>query len=117
NLKAKFISQLYDECSIDGEIVETDFDILKSSPNPLLTWEQLKFLTLWWAYQTGNAYIYAPIQNGKPFGMYVLPSTSIKVVADGDIIKRYEYRNGTDSRNYDPEEIIHFKRMFPSSTF
>lgn len=119
NYKAKFISQLWDETLVNGESKDNWFNVLRESPNPTLNWEQIKFLMLWWAYQEGNGYTYAPKSEstGYPFGLYVLPSSSITVKATGDAIDYYEYQTGNQTIRIDPSEMIHFRRMFPSKSF
>lgn len=119
NLKAKFFSSLQDETLINGEVKETFLTPLIEQSNANHSWEQVKALALSYNYGNGNTYIYTPLdKQGKPYAMYVLPSSKVKVIADSEVIDYYEYRqDGASVVRIYPNEMIHYKRSFTSPNF
>lgn len=119
NYKAKFFGSLKDETLIGEDVRDTFLTPLMKRSNANMSWEQLKSLAMFYLYSTGNAYIYAPKSQNRntPSKLMLLPSSKIKPKTQTDIIEYYEFNSGSHILNIDPSEMIHIKRLFPSTDF
>jgi HK97 family phage portal protein len=68
----------------------------------------------------GNSYLYIHrANNGKPAGLYHLPSKSVRIKLNPDMshIEKYIYFNGRTSIEYNKRDIIHFLIPDPDNSF
>ena len=94
---------------------------LLRAPNPLMTYNDLIELMVIDLLLVGNAYWYKylPDDDGKPFQLWRLSPSDVKIKPAERGIERYEYSPSgvRDPLLIDPSQIIHFKRPNPHSPY
>ncbi len=89
--------------------------LFNNRPNPYINWYELKILVSLWLDFYGNAYLWNDIQRGKPNQVWILPSSFIQPKIGTDrLISHYELKQGSFTKIYPIEEIIHFKTQRPN---
>jgi HK97 family phage portal protein len=82
-------------------------------------WDLWELTTL---YQEATGSAFWLIEMGPlqaPQRLWPLPSHAVRIVRSGDgpVVSHYEYRQGTRTARYQPEEIIHFKYPDPRDPY
>ncbi len=94
---------------------------LLRQPNPLMDYDDLIELMVIDLLLVGNAYWYKfnPDDDGKPFELYRLAPSDVKIKPGVRGIDRYEYAPSgvKDPLKIDPSQVIHFKRPNPHSPY
>ena len=97
------------------EVLEHPFLDLMKNINPYQNKSDFIYLTDIFEELTGNSYWYIVKDGlGIPRELFIIPSQNMNPIPGGELIKGYRFRKGTQTIDYDENEIIHFK--FPSPT-
>ena len=116
--RALFLSMLSDSVTSDGNPVENYLTDIMKKPNSSQTWQQIKYGDFWWQLTNGNSYKFTPkYGTNTPQECWLLPSPNVTANANSEQIISYTYRQGANEITIPADEIIHTKRMHPSTNF
>jgi phage portal protein BeeE len=112
---------LQDSETDDEDVPNHPFELLLRKPNPSQSRGEFMRAVLSWRKTAGNAYIFknTPSENVAPSELWVVPSTMIVPVPDGQsFIKGYKFTppNGQPIA-LQPWEIVHLKSFNPFNPF
>lgn len=99
------------------EIKNHPLGLMLAQPNPEDSWEQLLYQLVFHLKLCGNGYWLKDQQNahGQPLAIYSLLPQYVEVIPDAKKrIAGYRYKINGRVIDYDPSEIIHFRRPHPN---
>lgn len=104
------------------EVLDHDVLRLLADVNPHQSSYELKYLSGQHLELTGNAYWLlegVKATGGKPTAIYILNPKDVQVIKAPypDFIKGYKYTNGSQTQEFTPEQILHFKYPNPSDPY
>ena len=112
-----------DRTTDNEEFLLADQTLVKllRQPNPLMLYDDLIELAIIDLFLVGNAYWYKynPDDDGRPFELWRLSPSDVKIKPGKRGIDRYEYAPSgvRDPLKIDPSQIIHFKRPNPHNPY
>jgi HK97 family phage portal protein len=105
----------------DHKLGPRELYTLLKKPNPFMLYQELVELLIIDLLLVGNAYWlkFSPNEEGKPLALYRLAPSYVKVVPGAFGVKSYEYQlpGSREKLTLSPEEVIHYKRPNPHSSY
>jgi HK97 family phage portal protein len=105
----------------DAPLADQTLVKLLRKPNPLMTYNDLIELMVIDLLLVGNAYWYKfnPDDEGRPFELWRMSPSDVKIKPGQRGIDRYEYAPSgvKDPLKIDPSQVIHFKRPNPHNPY